>query len=341
MITINGSLGEGGGQILRTALALSALIGEPVRIENIRVNRPKPGLSFQHLKAVEALCEMTGGRAQGLAVGSTTVEFHPGELQPGDYTFDIGTAGSVTLLLQALLLPSAFTGSTLTLKGGTDVRWSPPVDYLKRVFLPAVERTDIHVRVEVLSRGFYPRGGGEVVARFLRTGTLRPLQVVERGNLLRIQGISYSSNLPGHVVDRMAKSARMTLVREAKIEKEVSRGPSTGAGIVLWAVYENTVMGASDLGERGVPAEEVGKGAAERLLAEMERGAVDRHLADQLIPLMALAKGESEIIVGEMTGHVKTNIKITEEILGNRFSVKEGEEGFLVTTRGRGFTFGP
>jgi RNA 3'-phosphate cyclase len=338
MITIDGSQGEGGGQILRTALALSALVGEPVRIENIRVNRPKPGLSFQHLKATQALCEMTGGRADGLSVGSTTVEFHPGRLRPGEYIFDIGTAGSVTLLLQALLLPSAFTGSTLTLKGGTDVRWSPPVDYLKEVFLPAVGQMGIDVRLEVPSRGFYPRGGGEVVVRFPKTGTLRGLQLVEKGKLLRIQGIAYSSNLPGHVVERMAESALETLGRDAVIEKETSRGPSAGAGIVLWAVYKNTVMGASALGERGVPAEVVGKQAAEGLLAEMEGGAVDSHLADQLIPFMALAEGTSEILVGRMTGHMETNIKVTEEVLGVRFSVEELGEESLITVKGTGFT---
>ncbi|NOZ76814.1 MAG: RNA 3'-terminal phosphate cyclase [Euryarchaeota archaeon] len=333
MITIDGSHGEGGGQILRTALALSALVGEPVRIENIRAKRKNPGLARQHLKVIEALCEMTGGRAEGLAVGSTAVEFHPGRL-----VFDIGTAGSVTLLLQGLFLPSAFSGSSLTLAGGTDVRWSPPVDYLKAVFLPAVKRMGIEARVEVLSRGFYPRGGGRIRAEFSRVEAVSPIEMVHRGRLLEVRGRAFSSNLPVHVTERMARSALETLGREATIERETSRGPSAGAGIVMWAVYENTVIGASALGERGVPADVVGRKAAMKLVEEMKRGAVDSHLADQLIPFMGLAGGQSRILVGEMTGHAQTNIWVTEAVLGETFTVEEVEGGVLIEARGKGFT---
>ena len=341
MLTIDGSYGEGGGQVLRTALALSAITGKAVEVVNIRANRPKPGLAMQHMHGVRALARLCNARVEGAKVGSTRVYFEPRQITQQRLRIDIGTAGSISLILQVLLLPCAFGRGEVLLevKGGTDVRWSPPIDYIKHVFLPVVAKLGFSAELEVLSRGYYPRGGGKVRVKIKPVEKLKGLRLLQRGKLLGVKGTAHASNLPRHIIEREAMAAKHVLAGYApEIALEERRDFSTGTGIVLWACYEHTRLGASALGERGKPAERVGEEAARALLAEIKSGAcVDVHLGDQIVPFLALADGNSSFTVRELTGHLKTNIFVTEQILGTRFNVREEQELFHISTRGIGF----
>ncbi len=341
MLRIDGSYGEGGGQVLRTALALSAITGRAVEVVNIRANRPKPGLATQHMHGIKALARLCNARVEGAEVGSTRVYFEPGEITPQRLRIDIGTAGSVSLILQVLLLPCAFAKSEvlLEIKGGTNVRWSPPIDFVKHVLLPVVAKLGFSAEVEILARGYYPKGGGKVKVKVKPVKKLKGMALLQRGKFLGVRGIAHASNLPRHVIEREAKAASELLAEyNPEIALEERRDFSTGTGIALWAMYENTRLGASALGERGKPAEQVGEEAARALLVEIESGAcVDTHLADQLVPFLALAEGRSAFTVRELTGHLKTNIFVTEQILGTRFEIREERGLFHISTRGIGY----
>ena len=313
MIEIDGSFGEGGGQIVRTAVALSAVTGKSVRIKKIRQGRPKPGLAAQHAKAIMALAGICNARTSGATPGSSEIVFSPGEIRSGRHRVEIGTAGSVTLLMQCLLpaLLRADGPSSLAVQGGTDVNWAPTVDYFKSVFLPALSSFGAKVSLEVLQRGYYPRGQGEVLL-VVEPAKLKASQLTgvatETGQSAQItvQGVSHCSNLPEHVAARQADSAAQALEQAgyaAKISSEALRLPSMGSGITIWSGCK----GASCQGERGLPAEKVGRRAAEDLILELKcQAAVDVHLADQLIPYLALAGGS--YTVREVSLHARTNI---------------------------------
>ncbi|WP_457751758.1 RNA 3'-terminal phosphate cyclase [Thermococcus sp.] len=329
MIEIDGSYGEGGGQILRTAVALSVITGKPVRVYNIRANRKNPGLRPQHLHGILALKELSNARVKGAKVGSTVLEFIPGEARPKHIKVPIKTAGSVTLVLQALLPAIAFTGGSFEITGGTDVPWSPPVDYLRNVTLFALEKMGLRVQLEIRRRGHYPKGGGLVVGRVEPWEERKPLKALEWKRIDRFAGISHATNLPSHVAERQAKAAEERL-RElysvpVEIEREVSRSLGPGSGIVMWAETDSLRLGGDALGKRGKPAEVVGREAAEELVEQLTpRKVVDRFLADQLIPFLVFAGGE--IGVAEMTNHLITNVWVVEQFLGKIFEV-EGEIG--------------
>ena len=351
MIAIDGSYGEGGGQLVRTAVALSAVTGEEIKVTNIRKNRPNPGLKQQHLKALETAAEICGTRVSGLSPGSSELFFAPVEIKGGKYGIDIGTAGSITLLLQCIMpaLPFAKEKVELTIRGGTDVAWSPTVDYLQHVTLKALEQLGYAGNVTLKNRGYYPRGGGNVSAVFepckLRGFHFRKAEekkriresLKDRGNLKgeqnwkeEIKGISHASNLPTHVPARQAEAAKSLLLEAgygSRIDIQSHELFSTGSGITLWSGY----CGGSALGERGLPAEKVGRHAAEEVIAEIRAGgAVDTHLADQLIPYMALA-GNSSYTVRELTLHAATNIWVTEQFLDVKFRIEEKEGLFEVS----------
>jgi RNA 3'-phosphate cyclase len=346
MIHIDGSFMEGGGQILRTALALSTLTGRPFRAERIRRNRPSPGLKAQHLSAIKALIRMSGARVKGAAAGADGIEFAPGAITPGHYSLDIGTAGSLTLLMQALLLPCMFAGGETTLKisGGTDTRWSIPVDYFTHLILPEYQRLG---RVEgvAIQRGFYPKGQGVLELR-LRPGLpanaakdagalratarrlLPGLDLSARRKPTAIKGLSAASQSlsKARVAERQAESAGAALGDETAcaIGTEYSRTASPGSVITLWTVDADgrSLVGADGLGEKGKPAEEVGREAAHKLLQTLHSEAVvDVHLADNLIPLLAVVGGR--IKTARITDHIRANIYVCERFLGIRFKVDE------------------
>ena len=337
-VEIDGSYGEGGGQILRTAVALSVITGKPVRIFNIRANRPNPGLRPQHLHGILALKELSNARVKGAKVGSTVLEFIPGKAEAKHVKVPIKTAGSITLVLQALLPAMAFVGGSFEITGGTDVPWSPPVDYLRNVTLFALERMGLRAEIEVRRRGHYPRGGGLVVGGVEPWEERKPLRALEWERVERFGGISHATNLPAHVAERQAKSAeerlRSVYSVPVEIETEVSRSLGPGSGIVVWAETDSLRLAGDALGKRGKPAEVVGREAADELVEQLRPGkAVDKFLGDQLIPFLAFAGGE--IGVAEITNHLLTNVWVVERFFGKAFDVegKAGEPGVVRVVR--------
>jgi RNA 3'-terminal phosphate cyclase (ATP) len=326
MIEIDGSHGEGGGQILRTSIALSAITGEQVRISNIRAGRQVPGLQPQHVTSIESVTEICGGEVDGLFKGSKEIVFKPGQLVGGDFEFDVGTAGSISMVITSCLLPALFSKSRvgLTVKGGTDVRWSPPIDYLRLVHVPMLAKFGGNCEIDVSSRGFYPEGGGEVTAEISPVGGLAPVNLASQGKIVRIDGVAFAQNLPDHVVSRMKHSALKKLLdfKEVNVETDLKTGHSTGAGIVLTAVCERNVLGESALGAKGVRAETLGEGCAEDLIETLRSGAtVDDHMLDQILLYMAFAESGSKVLAEELTGHAETNTWVIEQFLGKKFSV--------------------
>ena len=328
MIEIDGSYGEGGGQILRTAVALSAIRGEDVRITKIRAGRSNPGLSPQHVTCIEAVAALSDASVEGLAPGAVEILFRPGASVGGSHRFDVGTAGSVSLVLQSCLLVAAASKGAvgIVVRGGTDVNWSPPIDYLMAVHAPIIERFGLRCSFELLSRGFYPEGGGEVRFEAGPCGGLSAVRLEARGDVHNIRGVAYSQNLPDHVVTRMKHSALKGLVSfdDMKIASDIRTGLSTGAGIVLSAQCQGTILGQSALGRKGVRAETLGEGCASDLMETIKSGAtVDSHMLDQILPYMALADGSSVVLAEELTGHASTNMHVVERLLDRRFNTVE------------------
>ncbi len=349
MMIIDGSHGEGGGQILRTCLTLSAATGQPVRIERIRAGRRKPGLMPQHLTAVRAAGRVCNAEVEGAKLNSQTLSFRPQSApQAGTYTFDVaqaakgGSAGSVSLILQTILLPLALVegSSQITLVGGTHVAWSPPYDYIKRVYLPVLARMGITAKVSIKKWGWYPMGGGRIQATVQGRGSEAAPEIPdesiagqdlrERGALLRVRGLSASSNLPKHIRTRQEKAALQSLrSNSVNARIDVVDAPSKGQGTVvfLWAEFENNTAGFTALGERGKPAERVAEEAAGELL-DFLRGdaALDRFLADQLLLPLALAAGPSQFTTEAVTAHLLTNAWVVNQFFPGRVHI-EGTEG--------------
>ncbi len=345
VLTIDGSYGEGGGQVLRTSLAFSALLGKPIRVTKIRARRPRPGLQPQHLACVQALQRITNARVKGAALDSTELEFIPGHVRAGNYTINIGTAGSITLILQCLIPPLLFAPepSTLRIIGGTDVEHAPTYDYFARVFVPWVSRMGAAISVRLKRRGYYPKGGGEVIVSIQPVSHLSPIRLERFEEPSVIKGISHAGALPEHVARRQAEAAAKRLEGtgyEADIDVVTysrSEVLCPGSGITLWT--ENMAVGASSLGAKGVLAEVVGKRAANYLIHQLDaRRPVDMHMADQLIPYMAIADGESHIRATEATMHLVTNLWVVEQFLGISADVQK-EEGRSVSVRLRGIGF--
>jgi len=353
LIEIDGSVLEGGGQILRTTLALSALTGKPVRIYNIRAKRSNPGLQPQHLTSVKAVAELCNAKVEGAYKGSRELIFTPGKLRAGKFRFDIGTAGSISLVIQAILPVLVFAPGKceVEITGGTDVHWSPPIDYVRYVLLPTLALMGVKAEVQVFRRGHYPRGGGHVKITVTPVDKLKPIDFVEFGRLVEIRGRSHCVKLPAHVAERQARAAKEYLKKhgiDVPIEIELETYPpdrdphlGPGSGIVLYAKSDRGLLiGADAIGEKGKPAEEVGREAAEKLIQELTPGrAFDSHMGDMLIPYIALAEGRSRIGVSKITLHTVTNMYIVEKILGVKFRV-EGEEGKpgIIEVEGIGYT---
>jgi RNA 3'-terminal phosphate cyclase (ATP) len=325
LIEIDGSYGEGGGQVLRSAIAVSAITGRGVKIRNIRKNRPRPGLGIQHIKSIELATRMTGARVEGLAPGSTGITFIPGPISGGSYALDLGTAGSISLVLQSVAPIAAYAPSPVKLHitGGTDVRWSPTIDYFRNVTLPALRLFGFRGDLQLESRGYFPIGGGVVTAEIepVRLHGIRAEVPLPPS----VRGISSCSHLPPHVAKRQADAAKKYLegmgIEVGEIALDVRNDRSTGSSITLFSGY----LGGSALGERGVPSEKVGVEAASILANEIESGAaVDPFMCDQLITFMALSEGPSVITTGSVTSHAVTNMWIMEKMTGRRFTVEKG-----------------
>lgn len=331
MIEIDGS--AGGGQVVRTAATLSALSGEAVRITDVRGGRPNSGMGHQHVAAVTAAAALCDARLEGDEHGAETLVFEPGELRPTDVSVDVGTAGSVVLVLDTVVpLATALDGPvTVTVQGGTDVEWAPPLDYLRYVKLPHLYEAGLEATVSVERRGFYPVGGGRVTLS-LSPSELAAVDRLERGALRRLEVHSRAeaSLEDAEVAERQASAAADGVEVDVPVATDAGyvEADSPGSVVVLVAIYEGSRAGFSALGERGKPSETV----AEEAVADFQRfhdgpGAVDRHLADQLLVFLALAGGR--VLAPERTDHVRTTLAVLEAF-GNELALEDRDDGVLV-----------
>ncbi len=357
MIEVDGSFEEGGGAIVRTALALSTVTRQSFAVNDIRKGRKIPGLKPQHLYCIKALEQLCNADVKGAEEGSLFLKYFPGKLISRDIEIDIGTAGSITLFLQAILLPSLFASRTMNIRitGGTDVKWSTPFDYMNNVFFPQILRF-ADVKARLLKRGYYPKGNGRIEIKitpriklndFATFPEFRQIlgqkvpkyNIIDQPHLIQIKGISHASLSlqKANVAERQAENANSILKKQfdvpIKIQPEYQDTLSTGSGITLWAIFsknkddvdENNPirMGADALGEQGKKAELVGEEAVLSLINEIKSNApVDSHLADQLLPFMALLKG-SKIKTSRITNHSKSNVYAIEKFLDKTFDVDE------------------
>ena len=320
-LSIDGSIGEGGGQVLRTSLTLALITGRSFTLSNIRQRRAKPGLMAQHLKAVEAAREVGKAKVEGARPGSQFLVFEPTGLSSGEFHYDIGTAGSTSLVLQTILPPLSFAAatSTVTLIGGTHVPWSPCFHYLEMHWLHYMRKIGFDIRLELAAAGFYPRGGGSVLATVRPASPLSPLCLTNRGTLNSIRGISAVANLDLSVAERQ-KVRALKRLRDvsSSVEIEILRlsSPSKGTLLLLLAEFENSQCCFYGLGALGKPAERVADEAVDELLNLLATdGAIDHYLSDQLILPLALAPGESEIRTSKVTQHLTTNAEIVKMFL--------------------------
>lgn len=311
MLEIDGSMGEGGGQVLRTALSLSCVLGRAVRIKNIRAGRPKPGLAAQHLTVCNLLSEISSAKMSGAALGSTELAFEPGKISGGNYKFDIGTAGSCTLLLQAALpvLAHAAHPSSLEIKGGTHVSHSPTFDYFSDVFLPAARKFGVRAKATMQRAGFYPKGGG-IVSLEAEPSQLRGCKFIPEAQPVRYSIISAS--LPPHLLQREEVEVKKAFPAATGTAR-AAEAACAGNAVTVWS----GAFCASALGEMGKPAEKVAREACSGLAEGLESGcAIDAHLADQLLLYAALARGKSEFSTPEFSPHLRTNAGVIRAMTG-------------------------
>lgn len=336
LIDIDGSQGEGGGQILRTTIGLCAALGRSVRIRRIRAGREQSGLRPQHVTAVRAVATICQGRLSGDEVGSSDLTFEPGPVQPGSYKFDIGTAGSTTLVLQGLLpaLMLADGDTDVTVTGGTHNPMAPSFEYLRDVFGPLVTAANVQAYFEMIRPGFYPAGGGKVHMHVVGLGekdNLDPIRISDRGQLRRIEGLSAASDkLSMHIIDRQARTAEHILRHDGyKLDMEHATWPSLSPGTTVFvrAAFARSVAGYFALGKLHKPAEQVAQEAACNMLRFLKsEAAVDEHAADQLVTIAALCPAESVFTTECVTSHLLTNAEVVRQLTGRAVTI-EGEEG--------------
>jgi RNA 3'-terminal phosphate cyclase (ATP) len=343
VLEIDGRFGEGGGQVLRTALALAAVLQVPVKMKNIRGGRSKQGLRPQHLTAVKALATIATARVEGAELGSTDLYFEPGQRKGGTYTFHVGTAGSTSLVFQAIL-PALFFAklpSQVTITGGTHVPWSPCFHYLQNVFAPAIRDMGGVFTLHIGNWGWYPKGGGELVAAVSPATGFRGVKRIDRGRHEETRILSAVSNLPMGIAKRQRDQAlrRLEAQGQTRMMVELVQAPSPGTGTLVFigAQFEEGTAGFSALGKRGKRAEKVADEACSAFAAFMDSlGVVDNYMADQLVLYMALAQGWSSLVVGRVTRHLLTNMGIIERFLPVKFQV-ERETG-QIRVEGTGFS---
>jgi RNA 3'-phosphate cyclase len=337
MIHIDGSQGEGGGQVLRSSLSLSLMTQKDLEITNVRAGRSKPGLRAQHLKAVEAAAVIGRAQVSGAGLGSTALTFRPTEIHPGRYQFDIGTAGATTLVLQTIFMPLAMAGtkSTVTITGGTHVRWSPSYHYLELHWLPFMRRIGCQIDLNMELAGYYPQGGGRVSATIYPCEKINPLELTDRGKLKQIRGLSAISNLPRHIAKRQREQVLRRIgdryyLSDIRLNELDSR--FKGTMLLLLAEFERSQVCYFSLGELGKPAERVADEAVEELEEFLSSdGAIDQYLADQMLLPLAFASGPSRLHTSKVTQHLLTNAQVLRSFLPVQIDIEGdlGEPGLI------------
>lgn len=336
MVEIDGSYGEGGGQILRTALSLSCVLGKPFRISNIRKGRARPGLMPQHLVSVRAAQRLSGAEVTGDAKGSAELTFAPRRVEEGEFEFDIGTAGSTSLVLQTIVPALLFCGgkSRVTLLGGTHVPFSPSYHYLAEVFAPFLRRLGPEIHLDIDSYGFYPKGGGRIYAEIWPNRGIMPLRLTEREKLVRLDGCSAVGNLPISIAERQKQALQDTILPrmhelQCPVRIDLLNAPTPGQGtfVFLKAEFGNTTAGFTALGALGKRAEAVGEEAAREFLAYHGTGtALDPHLADQIVLYLSLCEERSVFTTACITRHLLTNLWVIGLFHEFRYRI-DGEMG--------------
>ncbi|KAK6484778.1 RNA 3'-terminal phosphate cyclase-like [Huso huso] len=336
---MDGSIMEGGGQILRVSAALSCIQGASIKINNVRAGRSTPGLRPQHLSGLELVRDLCAGQLEGGEVGSTEITLTTGKIKGGDYTADTKTAGSVVLLMQVSLPCVLFADSpsVLCLKGGTNAEMAPQIDYTLTVFKPMVERFGVNFDCDLKMRGYYPKGGGEIIVKTNPVKQLTPVTLTERGTITKIYGRAFVAGVLPHKLAKDMSAAAVRYIRKeikdlyiniqaVREKKDESFG--NGNGIILIAESSTgCVFAASALGKKGVYADKVGCEAAEMLLRNTRHnGCVDEYMQDQMIIFMALANGTSRIRTGPLTLHTQTAIHVAEQLTKAKFTVTKAED---------------
>jgi RNA 3'-phosphate cyclase len=326
MLKIDGSYGEAGGQILRTSVALSALTGTPCTITHIRAKRPTPGLKPQHLMGLKAAAQICHAETRGFHIGSEIIEFVPKKITGGEYTIEIGTAGSVTLILQVLvpICLHAPEPVTLTVTGGTDVKWSPSASYFQTVFCSLLKKMNAHVKFTVEKYGFYPKGGGRVKAVIYPWNNRKTLRITERGSVREVAANSIASTFlrKAQVAERQSEAFQKTFFPESTARTLYVNTLNPGSSFCGVAYCEHSILGADSLGERRKSAEKVGREAGVSLKEEIEsNAALDSHMADQIIPYLALVGGE--VTVSKVSEHARTNMWVCQQFLDTALSTEK------------------
>ncbi len=326
MLELDGSQGEGGGQVLRTSLSLSMVTGTPIRIRRIRARRTPPGLRRQHLEAVRAAAKISGARVQGAEVGSSELLFEPGEVTAGEYSFDVGTAGSTTLVFQTVLPPLLRLSqpSLLTLQGGTHNPLAPPFEFLDLAYLPLLRRMGPSVTAELARHGFYPAGGGLFTVA-IEPAPLAGFELLERGEIRRRRAAALISRLPRHVAEReLRQVAEETGWSPSELEVREVESPGPGNALLLEVESEHATEVFVGFGQKGVPAEEVSRQAVAEMSGWLASGMpVGEHLADQLLLLFSLA-GSGAFATVPLSGHTLTQIDLIPRFLDVRIEVEPG-----------------
>lgn len=341
MLRIDTSYGEGGGQLVRTAIALAAITGQAVRLDNVRIKRDQPGLAPQHLTAVRAVASLCDASCEGLELRAQAFTFVPRRLRGGEFRFDVGTAGSITLVLQALMpvLLCAPESSRVIVSGGTDVRAAPPLDYFRHVLLGLLGHMGVQARCRVLRRGYYPRGGGEAEVS-IEPAHMTRLELDEPGRLISIEGFAHVANLPLSIAQRMREAALVGLADSgpsARVDAVALGGAEaigTGGAVACWATTQHTVLGAGRVAERGVRAEALGEAAGAELASDLAaRVTVDIHAADQILVYLALAGGR--FTTRAISSHAQTAMWLIERFMPVRFEVAQIPGGASVRVTAR------
>jgi len=341
-ISVDGAYGEGGGQILRTSVALSAITNKAIEVFNIRAKRENLGLRPQHVTAIKAIASLCNAEVENLSVGSSMIRFLPKEMRGGSMKMDVGTAGSITMILQAVIPAVSLAGESadIELIGGTDVRWSPIFDYMRYVVRAAYKILGINFDLELLKRGYYPAGGGIVKASIEACNKLNALDMV---NAPRVEPkiVSVSSMLPKHVAERQIAAALAKLQKENvkcnSYSASLEQSYSPGSSILIYSTSDyGPFIGGDSIGERGKPAEQVGAEAADKFLeAYLSNASIDPYLADMLVLPLSVAKGRSKFTVNRVSQHLSTNLYIASKIVNCSYEISKSNGNYIITIEGK------